>query len=803
MILLAKTGILRVNGDRAAVGETEGGGTILNIKSIVVKNMKKITLIMVVIILFISTVIQVFSMHRIGRQNAEQIFEQVGQILEENSRELKLVQEEYKSMCLDDAAVVAYILEYNVEARDDVEELRKIAKDVEVDEIHIFDTNGVIVAGTHPEYLGYSFDSGEQIGFFKPLLEDKSLKLVQETTPNTAEGKLVQYSALWSEDGEFIVQIGMKPSNVLRATQKNELSYIFSLLRTGVGYHLYAINPDTEKVVGATITSEVGKNISEIGLETEQIESEQGFHAKTKHSFSYCLSKKIGDNYIVWASPVSGFYQSIIINELLLLAGLVLISMILVYAVANSMDKTVTDQIRRINEKLWSIQDGDLRTKVDVWDSKEFLELSTHINSMVESLLRSSEKLEMSKKIQAQKEELERQHEQLEIAVKRAEEANKAKSEFLFNMSHDIRTPMNAILGFTSFALESDDPDMQREYLENIDVSSKQLLALINNILELARIENHKIIIEEELVDVRENFHKLCTIFSSDLKKKKLACNVKLDIRHPFLYVDTMHYSQVFLNLVSNAVKYTPDGGRIDLLLRELPGDTKDTCLVETVIEDNGIGMSEEFLVHAYDSFSRERTSTVSGIQGTGLGLAIVKNLVSLMKGKIAIESRQGVGTKVTIRLPHRLGEKVLEGKKAETDKELRLDNRRILLAEDIDVNAIIATKLLSSKGSMVERARDGVECVNMLLKAKAGYYDLVLMDIQMPVMDGYQAAHAIRSFGDVKKASVPILAMTANAFKEDCEKAADAGMDGHIAKPLDGADMFRKIFEVLRERER
>ena len=553
--------------------------------------------------------------------------------------------------------------------------------------------------------------------------------------------------------------------------------------------------------MGATVVSDVGKDVAEIGIKPEEMESERGFHAKTSQSLQYCLSKKIGENYIVWASPVSGFFQSILVNELLLLAGLVLISLILVYAVTDTMDRTVIGQIKRINEKLWSIQDGELRTKVDVRDSKEFLELSTHINSMVESLIRSSEKLEMSEKIRTQKEELERQHEQLEIAVKRAEAANKAKSEFLFNMSHDIRTPMNAIMGFTNFALESNDPDKQREYLENIDVSSKQLLDLLNNILELARIENHKIIIEEELVDVRETFHKLCTIFSSDLKKKNLSCTVDVDISHPYLYMDTVHYSQVFLNIVSNAVKYTPDGGAVSLSFKELPGDTEDTCLVETVIEDNGIGMSEEFQAYAYESFSRERTSTVSGIQGTGLGLAIVKDLVSLMNGRVTLKSRQGMGTKVTVCLPHRFKKAPADKKEGEPDswENLRFDGVHILLAEDIDVNAIIATKLLSSKGCIVERARDGVECVNMLLKANEGYYDLVLMDIQMPIMDGYQAARSIRSFDNVKKASVPILAMTANAFREDCEKAAEAGMDGHIAKPLNAGDMFRKIGEVLK----
>ena len=492
--------------------------------------------------------------------------------------------------------------------------------------------------------------------------------------------------------------------------------------------------------------------------------------------------------------------QSVIINELLILVGLILISMILVAVVTNTMNKTVIDQLKNINENLRLIENGDLQRKVEVKSSREFSELSAYINSMVGSLLKSSEKLELSEKIKSQKEELERQHEQLEIAVARAESASKAKSEFLFNLSHDIRTPMNAILGFTNFALETDDPAKQKEYLKNIDASSKQLLDLINNILELSRIENQKVMIEEDLVRVSDTYNELCTIFDSDLKKKHLIHNISLDIEHPYMYIDTTHYSKIFLNIVSNAVKYTPEGGIINVSFKELPGDAPNTCYVETVIQDNGIGMSKEFLAHAYESFSRERTSTVSRIQGTGLGLAIVKDLVELMRGTISIESQQGKGTKVTVLLPHRLG----KAPAAERAQEMEMldrslfEGRRILLAEDIDINAMIATKLLSDKGCIVERAKDGVECVDMLLKAEEGYYDLVLMDIQMPNMDGYNAARTIREFVDEKKASIPILAMTANAFKEDRDKAADAGMDGHIAKPLDAVKMFRTIAEVL-----
>ncbi len=772
------------------------------IRDLVVEKMHRIARIMVIIILFLSTTIQIFSVRQTARQNARQIFEQVGQILEENSRELERVQEEYATRCLNDARTVAYILKGNPSVGESVEELREIAADVEVDEIHIFDANGVIVTGTHPEYWGYSFDDGEQIGFFKPLLTDYSLELMQDITPNTADHKLVQYSALWNDDRTFIVQIGMYPSTVLQATQKNELSYIFSLLGTGVGYDLYAISPETQTVVGSTIVSDVGKDLTEVGFQKEHLWTDKAFYTEMNSKIIYCLSQKIGGNYVIWASPLSTFYQSVLINNLFLLAGLVFISIILVYAVTSSVNNTVIEQLKRINWNLRAIQHGDLNTAVDVKDSKEFLELSDHINSMVASLLRNSEKLKMSEKIRQQKEELEQQHKQLEIAVERAEKASRAKSEFLFNMSHDIRTPMNAILGFTNLALESCDLETQRMYLENIDVSSKQLLDLINNILELSRIENHKIVIEEDLVEVKSTCSRLCTIFDGELRKKNLSFNVSQDITHPYLYIDATHYSQIFLNIVGNSIKYTPNGGTITISFRELPGDSGDVCTMETIVQDNGIGMSAEFLAHAYDSFSRERTSTASGIQGTGLGLAIVKNLVDLMRGTIAIESQQGQGTKVIIRLPHRVGQApaVEPPEEAALPEAALFEGKRILMAEDIDINAMIATKLLTGKGFLVDRARDGVECVAMQQKAEAGYYDLILMDIQMPNMDGYQAAMSIRAFADKAKASVPILALTANAFKEDCDKALEAGMNGHIAKPLDAGKMFRLIAETLRE---
>lgn len=394
--------------------------------------------------------------------------------------------------------------------------------------------------------------------------------------------------------------------------------------------------------------------------------------------------------------------------------------------------------------------------------------------------------------LQGQKEALERQ---LETALERAESAGRAKSEFLFNMSHDLRTPMNAILGFTALALESGSPEAQREYLKKIDVSSRQLLTLIDSILELSRLENHKALVNEELADLREICQRLSTVLEGDLRKKHLAYTVHTELRHPYLYLDTAQYSRVFLNVVSNAIRYTPDGGSVFVSLTELPGDTPDACVVETRVEDTGIGMSPEFLARACEAFSRERTSTVSGLQGAGLGLTIVKDLVEILHGTVSIKSRQGEGTQVVIRLPHRLG----EAPAAREEAPLSLfRGRRVLLAEDIDVNAIITAKLLAGKGFLVERARDGAECADMLLRSGDGYFDLILMDIQMPVMDGCRAAEVIRGFEDRRKASIPILALTASTSQEDRDRTAKAGMNGHIAKPLDAGRMFQAIAEVL-----
>ncbi len=395
---------------------------------------------------------------------------------------------------------------------------------------------------------------------------------------------------------------------------------------------------------------------------------------------------------------------------------------------------------------------------------------------------------------------LQEQQTKLEESIEAADAANKAKSTFLFNMSHDIRTPLNAIIGFTE--LGERDPDniaKNTEYRQKIKNASHQLLDILNSILEMARIENKSMFIEEEITDANELFDSCLIMFEGDMRKKNLTLTSSFDIQHRFLYIDGTHMSEVVMNVISNAVKYTPDGGNISVMVKELPGDTDGECILEIRVQDTGIGMSKEFVTHIFEQFSRDRNSTQSGIQGTGLGMAIVKSLVGKMKGTIKVNSELGVGTEIIISTPHRIGELPSSEDNDQNDKEKAdFSGKRILMAEDNDLNAEIATFVLEDAGFEVERAVDGIECFNMLMKHDIGYYDLILMDIQMPNLDGYGATEKIRRLADGARSKIPIVALTANAFKEDQEKAFAVGMNAHLAKPIDVEKTLATLQEIL-----
>ena len=376
----------------------------------------------------------------------------------------------------------------------------------------------------------------------------------------------------------------------------------------------------------------------------------------------------------------------------------------------------------------------------------------------------------------------------LQVAVEKAESANRAKSTFLFNMSHDIRTPMNAIIGYADLASRhSDDPAKLKNYMENIQVCGQNLLMLLNNILDLARIENDKTEMEYSVSDVDKDFRNCIAMFRNQADSKGQTLTVTAHLLHPYVYVDIPHLTEVCTNLVSNAVKYTGAGGTIRCDVTQKPGEKEGWCDTVITVADNGIGMSQEFQKHIFEPFERERTSTVSKVEGSGIGMGIVKKLVGLMGGTVAVESKIGVGSTFTVTIPCRIASEDETQAKRETNPSDQkcLCGTRILLTEDNDLNAEIATELLQEEGCTVDRAKDGVECVDMLEKAANGTYQLILMDIQMPVMNGYDAARKIRGLDDPQKANIPIIAMTANAFTEDRQVALDAGMNDHIAKPI------------------
>ena len=376
----------------------------------------------------------------------------------------------------------------------------------------------------------------------------------------------------------------------------------------------------------------------------------------------------------------------------------------------------------------------------------------------------------------------------LQVAVENAESANHAKSTFLFNMSHDIRTPMNAIIGYADLASRHlDDPAKLKNYMENIQVCGQNLLMLLNNVLDLARIENDKTEMEYSVSDIEKDFRNCVAMFRNQADSKGQTLTVTTQLQYPYIYADIPHLTEICTNLVSNAVKYTGAGGTIRCDVTQKPSKKEGWCDTVVTVADNGIGMSQEFQKHIFEPFERERTSTVSKVEGSGIGMGIVKKLVGLMGGTVEVESRIGVGSTFTVTIPCRIASEDETQAKRETNPSDQkcLCGTRILLTEDNDLNAEIATELLQEEGCTVDRAKDGVECVDMLEKVANGTYQLILMDIQMPVMNGYDAARKIRGLDDPQKANIPIIAMTANAFTEDRQVALDAGMNDHIAKPI------------------
>ena len=396
--------------------------------------------------------------------------------------------------------------------------------------------------------------------------------------------------------------------------------------------------------------------------------------------------------------------------------------------------------------------------------------------------------LERQRQEEAYKKELEDKNRELELAIKQEAKANRSKQEFLFNMSHDIRTPMNAIIGFTSLAQSHlDDKEMLDSYLKKISTSSEYLLSLINDVLDMSRIESGKLKIEESNVYLPSILEDIRDIVSSNVQKKQLSLNTDIvDLRDSNVLTDPLKLKQVLLNVVANAIKFTPSGGYVNLSLVQKDGYGN----YDFIVEDNGIGISKEFQEHIFEQFSREATSTVSRVQGTGLGLSISKAIVDMMGGSISVESESGKGSKFTISLCFKVTDETTDNKIISSNSIIDT-NKKVLLVEDNELNYEIAKTVLEEAGFMVDGASNGKEAID---KASDNTYDVILMDIQMPIMDGYEATKELRRLGN----KTPIIAMTANAFSEDRKKAKEVGMDGYIPKPIDVNKLVSTIVNIL-----
>ena len=421
-------------------------------------------------------------------------------------------------------------------------------------------------------------------------------------------------------------------------------------------------------------------------------------------------------------------------------------------------------------------------------------------------LLRKARKAEAVAKLAAS--DTQKLNDKLEIALKKAEEASLAKTRFLNNMSHDIRTPMNVILGYAQLMeneLNGKEMPETLEHLEKLQQSGELLLSIINNVLDIAQIESGRMEFDENYCQIEDVWKSLLAVFDVKARKKNITLHYAMNVEHEHVLTDTTKVKEIFVNILSNAMKYTPSGGSVMVDVAELPCDEPGYMIEKIRVSDSGIGMSQEYMTNIFEAFTRERNTTKSKIAGTGLGMSIVKNYVELLGGTIDVESELGKGSTFTVTLKHRIADESYYVKKHVESSEIGskiLEGRNILLAEDNDLNAEIAEAILEHAGLKMDRVEDGIQCVNKIMEMPVGTYDMILMDIQMPRMNGYKATQAIRHLPDKDKACIPIIAMTANAFEEDKRDAIEAGMNGHIAKPIQVDKLLSMLAEIMRQQE-
>ena len=960
--------------------------------------------------------------------SSQTVSSQIVTLIQSNEAEKRALEQSVKEDYISQAKAFAYVLEKDPALEEDYDELCKAASLMNIDEVNIFGYDGLIAYSTVPDYVGFSIYSGGQIAFFEPMMTDRSLELCQDLTPNTKDGKLIMYAAVWRADGDSIVEIGITPEHLLSTMERTNISKVLDGMP--LENSLYLIyDCDLDRVVSSTDPDFVDLSNEESPI---IFRGEAGRLYRVEHDGRECVCTLSDyEHYkIVLCEYADHLYHDIRINagllSALLAAALFGVYMLITLAAKREKEMeqkhveeltSYADQlssykhavladalislevnlskdelydgvwkdddgnevplkeiigldvpcsydeyIRLWNERfvkknmtgdfsgktdrkhlieLWESgdsektfdyeaktisgrstwlrrsismtrdQQGDLIAYTSVKDISALVEQSKREEAYIQALATeytsiavirfmpdkaddkvilhsragetdgevdeaTTQETGYSKKLgmfsryvhpedrdafiaNTRREKIlesfaeNRTHvvdfrylkpdgdalfyqmrfvplrddsdapigmisclrnidgeirkefgirKELEEAKIAAEAANEAKSAFLFNMSHDIRTPMNAILGFTDIAEKHiDEKERVLEALGKVKMSGEHLLSLINDVLDMSRVESGAVTIEEEPICMDMAKDNIFSIMNGSAEAKSILFTSEIDpsVTHHWFYADRLRMMRVLTNIISNSVKYTNPGGRITLLAEELPCEREGCAHYRYTVSDTGIGMSKEYLAHVFEPFTRAESATKSGVIGTGLGMAITKSLTELMGGTIAIESELGVGTTVTLNFESRIAEPVSEASLIPENVELNLDGKRILLVEDNELNREIATEILEEEGIVIDTAEDGDIAVEKLRGAVEGEYDLILMDIQMPRMNGYEATRAIRALPNAYAANIPIIAMTANAFDEDKKNALAAGMNGHVAKPIDVPKLLDTLSEMLK----
>ena len=545
--------------------------------------------------------------------------------------------------------------------------------------------------------------------------------------------------------------------------------------------HIHHSIPDKEQLEGEEFPITLGKQVQQARHEVEALSA--------GYSYICLINLETGDVELIKGNNIPGLngrYTQIDHNILLEQVNRLITEPFIESSVEFYDSNTIAKRLEGKNSLFYTCERTD-----GTWILSMIVPQKYDENGRVVSVLLANRDFTEEKKRELKQEEALRQEK-----IK-AEKANEAKSIFLFNMSHDIRTPINAIVGYSQLMKKELTNPKLVHYQEMIEQSSKLLLSIINNVLDMARVESGKMELDENYNVVGNILQVVCDAFEGEATRKNIEITRNISVKHKHVMVDATKMQEILSNLISNAIKYTPEDGHVSIDIQELECEREGYVLFQTKVSDTGIGMSEDFLPSLFELFARERNTTISKIPGTGLGMAIVKNFVDLMDGSIEVESELGEGSTFTITIPHKIADKDYTNRNIESSNVSDIDfkGKRILLAEDNELNAEITTTILSEMGFEVKAVEDGILCVNEIQHQPANTYDLILMDIQMPNMDGYKATHCIRRLLQPEKANIPIIAMSANAFEEDKKKAFDVKMNDYITKPID----FQKMEEVLK----